>query len=438
MKFFGREDDLAALRKIREQSEERGRMTVVTGRRRVGKTRLILKSLEGETYLYFFITRQNERLLCEQFTEQISRVLGIEIYQPYTEFRNIFRFLLETSHHRQINLVIDEFQEFSRINPSVYSFIQQYWDLNKERSRMNLILSGSVQTQMVRIFDSSQEPLYGRATAKFFIRPLSLRTLHRVMGTYAAGYSAFDFLTLYAITGGIPYYVETFVDEKALTYDAMLGQMLRHPSLFLEEGNFLLLQEFGKEHATYFSVLALIAGGRTTRGKIESVLQQPVGGHLTKLKNEYRIIGQLRPMFSKEGTTNVRYFIDDNFLRFWFRFIYKYDGAIESRNYGYVREVIDRDFRTFAGFTLEKLIRQQLSESHQFSHIGNYWKRGNKNEIDVIAYNELTRKAIIGEVKINPENISLDVLRLKAQDITKELGGYDITYRGYSLEDVLI
>ncbi|MBC6994719.1 ATP-binding protein [Neolewinella lacunae] len=437
MKFFGRENDLAELRKIREASKTQSRMTVVTGRRRIGKTRLILESLAGEEYLYFFVTRQDEQLLCAQFVEQLSRVLGIDVYQPYTEFRNVFRFLMELAHTRHINLVIDEFQEFTRINPAIYGFVQQYWDLNKDKAKINLILSGSVQTQMVRIFDSYQEPLYGRASAKFFIGPLSVATLHEIMHAYAPNYTAFDFLTLYAITGGVPYYVEVLADDQALSYDLILKHLLKHQSIFLPEGNFLLVQEFGKDYGTYFSVLALIANGQTTRGKIESVLQRPVGGYLTKLKDEYQIIDRLRPVFSKEGTTNVRYFIDDNFLRFWFRFIHKYDGPIETRNFAYVRQIIDRDFKTFAGPILEKLIRQKLAESHQFSHIGNYWERGNQNEIDVIAYNELTKKAVIGEVKMDPRNVSIDVLRLKAQEIIRKLSGYEVKYQSFSLQDVL-
>jgi len=104
MEFFGRQSELESLKKIRLQSEERGRMTVITGRRRVGKTRLILESLSGETFLYFFVSRKNERLLCEQFCEQITEVLGVPIYQPIEDFRNVFQFILELAHHRHINV----------------------------------------------------------------------------------------------------------------------------------------------------------------------------------------------------------------------------------------------------------------------------------------------------------------------------------------------
>ena len=411
-------------------------MTVITGRRRIGKTRLILESLVGVPHLYFFVSRQDERLLCQQFTEQIKKVLGVPIYGSAPTFRELFKLLMELAQQRHFTLVIDEFQEFTRVNPSVYSDIQNYWDQYKETAKINLILSGSVQSLMIRIFDNYQEPLFGRATGKLYLRPLSVATLRSVIAQEAPGYSNVDLLTLYAITGGIPYYLETLVDEGNLTRTAMLDQVVDWQQIFIQEGEFLLLQEFGKEHTTYFSVLSLIASGKTTRGKIESVLQKPIGGYLSRLQNDYKVIKRLRPMFSKEGTSNVTYYIDDNFLRFWFRFIHQNNAAVESRNTAFIRDKVERDFNTFLGFTLEKYIRQQLAETMQYSHIGNYWKRGNKNEIDVIAYNELTQKAIIGEVKLNADQISLDKLRVKAQDIIKHLGGYDIEYRGFSLADV--
>jgi AAA+ ATPase superfamily predicted ATPase len=437
MEFFGRDNDLRLLHKIREQSKTMARMTVITGRRRIGKTRLILESLKGEQYLYFFVSRADEKLLCQEFSDQAAAMLGINFYDPVLSFKALFGRLLEYAEQKHLNLVIDEFQEFTRVNPTVFSDIQNLWDRHKEQVKMNLIFSGSVRSLMLRIFEDAKEPLFGRATARFYIRPFSLSTLRKAVNKYGGKLSNKDMLGMYAITGGVPKYVEQLVDERAFTFSAMFDEIFREQSFFLEEGRYILVQEFGKDYATYFSVLALIASGKTSRQQIESVLQRPVGGYLTQLEKDYQLINRLRPILSKPGTLNVRYFIEDNFLRFWFRFIYRNQAAVNSLNFKLLREIFERDGSTFLGLTLERLIREQLRESMEFSHVGNYWKRGNKNEIDVIAYNELTKKAIIGEVKMNPENISLDVLRLKAQEISKELGGYAIEYQGYSLEDVL-
>ena len=437
MHFTSRQQELTALTKIRERSFTRGQMTVVTGRRRIGKTRLIKESLTGEKYLYFFVARMDEPLLCEGFSRHIEENLGVRIIGTITRFIDIFRYVIDLAKQQQVNLVIDEFQEFFRINPSVYSEMQNHWDANRESMKLNLILSGSVYSLMQKIFRDYGEPLYGRASNYLHIRPFPPSVLRGIMQQYAPNYSPVDLLTLYILSGGVPKYVELFVDREALTHAEMLDLFLSPDEIFLEEGRDVLIQEFGKEYGTYFSILTLIAAGRTSRAEVESVIQKNVGGQMQRLEDDYLIIKRRRPMFSKVGTRSIRYAIDDNFLNFWFRFIYKYAGIVELGNYDYLRDLIDRDFTTYAGPILEKLIRLQLAESQQYSAIGQYWQRNGENEIDVIALNELTKQAVVGEVKLQKKNINLEKLKLKAEAIQRDLAGYTVTYRGFSLDDIL-
>ena len=437
MQFTGRNDELAKLREIRTLSHEMGRMTVLTGRRRIGKTRLILESLDGDDFIYLFVTRKDERLLCMDFMRQIQLKLDPTLYGDVVEFRAVFQLLIDAAKQRHLNLVIDEFQEFARINLSVFSEVQRIWDWNKDDIRMNLIFSGSVHSLMTKIFTDYQEPLFGRANMRFLVRPFSVKTIASIMQRYAPGHTADDLFTLYLVTGGVPMYIEHFVDNRLLTKEKILDDVFAPLSFFLEEGRFLLVQEFGKEYTTYFSILTLLAAGKTTRREIESVLQKPTGGYLTRLEDEYQLIKRRRPMFSKIGTQNIRYFIDDNFLRFWFRFIFRYEDAIESNNFAQLRRLVDRDFTTYAGHLLEKMIRQQLADSQQFSAIGQYWQRNGENEIDVIALDELDKTAVIGEVKMQSKNVNLEKLKIKAEAIGKHLAGFEVTYRAFSLDDVL-
>jgi AAA+ ATPase superfamily predicted ATPase len=437
MDFFGRQQELNALKQTQQLSQKMGRMTVITGRRRIGKTRLILESLGGQRFIYLFVTRKEERLLCADFMRQIKEVLDPPLYGEIVEFRAVFQLLIDISKQQHLNVVIDEFQEFMRINPSVYSEVQRIWDWNKDSIRMNLIFSGSVHSLMTKIFTNYQEPLFGRATSRFLVRPFGIGALKAIMQEFAPTFTAGDLLTLYLVTGGIPMYVEHFVDRSLLAKETILQEVFRPQSFFLEEGRYLLIQEFGKEYASYFSILSLIAAGKTGRSAIESILQKPTGGYLTRLEEEYQLIMRLRPMFSKPGTQNIRYFIDDNFLRFWFRFIFRYEDLIESHNFVRLRAFVDRDLSTYAGPILEKLIRKQLAESQQYSAIGRYWQRNGENEIDVIALNELTKQAVVGEVKMQEKNINIEKLKLKAEAIQRDLASYTVTYRGFSLDDIL-
>jgi AAA+ ATPase superfamily predicted ATPase len=67
MKFYNRERELKSLATIQEMSLSEGQMTVLVGRRRIGKTQLLLKSVDQQPTLYFFVTRKAENMLCRDF-----------------------------------------------------------------------------------------------------------------------------------------------------------------------------------------------------------------------------------------------------------------------------------------------------------------------------------------------------------------------------------
>jgi len=245
-----------------------------------------------------------------------------------------------------------------------------------------------------------------------------------------------DLLAFYTLTGGVAKYVELFADKNRFTLRQMLNEIFRENSLLLDEGRNLLVEEFGKEYATYFSILSLIASSKTSRTEIESILQKNIGGYLDRLENDYQVIRSVRPVLAKPGGRIQKYFIDDNLLAFWFRFIYKYRSAIEIGNYGYVRGIVDRDFETVSGIYLEKYFREKLALTFKFSEIGRYWERQNDNEVDIVALNHAEKKALIAEVKLNADRISIPRLKAASERLTAVLRGYDIEYRGFSIADM--
>ena len=93
--------------------------------------------------------------------------------------------------------------------------------------------------------------------------------------------------------------------------------------------------------------MTLIASSKTSRTEMESILGGSVGGFLDRLENEYQIIEKVKPIFAKPNSRKIKYQIKDNFLNFWFRFIYKNRSAIEIGNYEYVKEIVRRDFDNF-------------------------------------------------------------------------------------------
>jgi hypothetical protein len=282
MKFYNREKELKNLKTIEEASKESAKMTIIVGCRRIGKTTLIKEAYPQK--LYLFVSKKNEALLCEEFIKIVEQQLDVKIFGEMKKFKELFEYLMELSTKRAFTLIIDEFQEFLTINKSLYSDMQNIWDTYKDRSQMNLVLSGSIYSLMKRIFEDRKEPLFGRANNKMELKAFTVVTLKEILEDYAPNYTNDDLLSFYILTGGVAKYVEIFVDAKAFTLDEQLDLIFDDYSLFLEEGKNLLIEEFGKEYTTYFSILSLIASSKTSRSEMESILERNIGGYLEKLE----------------------------------------------------------------------------------------------------------------------------------------------------------
>lgn len=436
MKFIDRESELEMLEEIRKRSERSAMMTVITGRRRIGKTTLTIKAFEDRPFLYLFVVRKSEILLCQDFIEEINRSLKINVLGEFNSFARLFEYLLVLSESMPFTLVMDEFQEFLNVNKSVYGEIQKLWDLHKSKARMNLVLCGSVYSMMKRIFEDEKEPLFGRANERIYLQPFRVDVVKNLLTDQFPEIKNNDILAFYSITGGAARYVELFFDKEKYSLSGMVDEIFRDNSLLIDEGKNVLIEEFGKDYGTYFSILSLISSSKTSRPEIESIMQKDTGGHLDKLENEYMLIRSVKPVLSKPGGRIQRYTMNDNFLAFWFRFVYKYRGALEIGNYRYVRELVDRDFSTWSGIYLEKYFREKIAMSGDFTSVGSYWEKGNRNEIDVVAIDDMRRKVLIAEVKLRKKNLRPTLLRQSARNLVSQFNDYQIEYRSFSLDDI--
>lgn len=439
MRLFGRTKEIASLREFRGMSKQNAQFTVVTGRRRIGKTFLVWKAYEDEPVLYFFVARKAESDLCEDYRLEIENKLGVPTMGRAEHFASVFEFLMKLSIERPITLFIDEFQEFFRVNKSVYSDMQRIWDMYSQKACINLIVCGSIYSMMTKIFKDKKEPLYNRQTRFMTVRPFTPAVLKEILKVHNPGYTSEDLLALYAFTGGVAKYVQLLMDAGATTKEKMLDQIIKADSIFLGEGKSILIEEFGKDYGVYFSILSAIARGKTSRSEIENVVGKEIGGYLTKLETEYEIIAKKQPLFAKSSTKNVRYLIEDNFFTFWFRFIYKYSYMLEIENYDSLKTIINRDYETFSGLMLERYFRRVLIERKTYTRIGGWWDRKGENEIDIVAENELDNEATFFEVKRKASNIDMNLLEQKAAAFmraTGEFKGYDISYKGLSMDDM--
>ena len=441
MRYYNREREIAKLQEVRELSyNDHSRLTVVTGRRRIGKTRLINNAMGDEPFIYLFVGRKNEASLCASYRKEIATKLNLFV-PSITSFQELFAFLMQQGETKKFTLVIDEFQEFFNINSSIYSDIQNIWDQYRLKTHINFIVSGSVYSLMTKIFQHYHEPLFGRADVMLKLNPFSLPVLKQIMKDHLPAYTNDDLLALYTVTGGIPKYVELLVDAKALTVKKIIHSVCDPDSPFKDEGKNLLVDEFGKQYGTYFSILDAISNGINTQSDIAAALgEKSIGGQLKKLEETYEVIQKMRPILAKKGTQTVRYGISDMFLRFWFRYFEGNRTLVEMSQFEVLEKVIAADYTTYSGKVLEAYFKQQFIESHEYRDMGSYWeaKKGKEQyEIDIVALRLEKNKAVAVEVKrqykeFKPKEFGEKVQHLKDKILPK----YEIEQRCLTLEDM--
>ena len=451
-KFYDRELEMQQLRDMQQQAyEDYSRFAVLTGRRRVGKTSLVYRLMEETTEvapgLYFFVGRKTESTLVRTYCEEIRTKLQEFVPESITRFRDLFQLLMEIGKRRKFTLFIDEFQEFDNINAGVFSDVQELWDKYKKETNVCLIVSGSIFRMMEKIFKDEEQPLFGRDDCTIKLQPFTTTTMREILGDYKPDYTNEDLLALWTITGGVARYIEQLMNNHCTNVKKMLHYVCSGgDSYFIEEGRSVLVQEFGKQYGTYFSILDQIAHGDVTQSEIEASLGvNSLGGQLKILEEKYGIIKKKRPVGAKEGSQTVRYEIQDNFFRFWFRYIHRNSSLIEIQNLPALEQIMVEDYSTFSGIALERWFRQKMMESHQYRTIGGWWQanggvnaKGNNDEfeIDIVA-ETLEGEVEAYEVKRNPKKYNPTRLQEKVEMMQRHLyRGREIKTNGLSMEDM--
>ena len=435
MKFYARERELGLLERQYSQVHNKSIMTVITGRRRIGKTSLSRIYAQDKKSLYLFVSKKSEVLLCDEFIGRIQQEFDIPVIGDVRRFRDVFRLILEIGKREKIVVIIDEFQEFFHVNTAVYAEIQNLWDEYKNTTEVHLICIGSIYSLMHRIFKNSKEPLFGRADRILYLKPFPPKVIKEILSDYEK-YSIHNLFMNYLLTGGVPRYQEILLDNKKYDEEELLDFYFEADSPFIEEGRTILIEEFGKEYGTYFSILELLSAGRTSRSEIESILEKDIGGYLEKLVTDYDLIGKMKPIGAKPTGRIQKYYIKDNFLKFWFRFVYTYRSAIENNNHAFIKRKLEESLSSYSGPILEKLYHEIYRSSGRFNEIGTYWERGNQNEIDLVCIDEIHKKLVIGEIKLNKDKVNLNTLNQKAGNLARKYRGYEIELVGLGLQDI--
>ncbi len=444
MKFIGRKSELG---KLNAEYDRGSSFVVIYGRRRVGKTALIKEFLKKKTAFYFLATEELESQSMKRLAGVVARATKNTLLQKatFTDWLDLFQVIADYKPDEKKVLVIDEFPYLVKTNSAFPSILQNAWDEILKDSNVMLILSGSLIGMMQKHALSYDSPLYGRRTAQMRLAPLPFTDI------YAAQKMPFNrAVEQYAITGGVPKYLEFFEDGRPLE-DQLKDAVLSKNGFLYEEPNFLLKSE-SVTAVNYFSIIKAIADGNHKLGKIAGVLGQETSSltpYLSTL-SDLGFIEKRTPITEKnpEKSRKGLYFIADNFIRFWFHYIYPYKGELELDNMQIVLDEMHKDFREkFVAFAYEdicKAIFAKLCRNGAIpfvpSRIGSYWLNDfdGDTEIDVMSVDHQNKRVFAGECKYYTKPVDAPVyfaLKEKvdnATEIHKVFPGYEIIYGVFS------
>ncbi|ACS34077.1 ATP-binding protein [Thermococcus gammatolerans] len=371
--FVNRKGELDALRRAFEG--DKAELIVVYGRRRVGKTALVLKAAEGFRHVYFLADERSEAENLAEFRKKVAQFLGDEVVaRSDLGWIEVFRLIAERGNGV---VMIDELPYLVEGNPAFPSVLQKAWDLHLQNSKVKLVLVGSSIGMMERLL-GHKSPLYGRRTMQIDLKPL--RYWH--VPEFLPGYSPEDWMRVYGVADGIPLYLKQF-DGSSSFWENVGRLFLRKESPLYTEAEFLLRQEF-REPARYFSILKAIAFGKTSFGEIVNFTAFDRGTVSRYLDNlaRIRVIAKVHPAFEPEKRRNTRYEFADNYFRFWFRFVYPNRERIERELYTEVLKDVKANFDHYMGPVFERAAEDFLWRRFAFERGGRWWRRG--EEVDFV------------------------------------------------------
>lgn len=433
--FIDRELEMETLQ--REYAREGSALVILYGRRRVGKTTLISEFIKDKNALFFLASEEAEAQNRNAFKEKVAEFVNSNLLRnaDIKSWDVLFRAIMDTPFERKPVIVLDEFQYLGKANPAFPSIFQRIWEeILKDHSVM-VILCGSLISMMESQTLAYDSPLYGRRTAQIRLKQIPFRYYH----AFFPNKSRRDLIELYAVTGGVPKYIELFSENKDI-YSSIQTCILNRSGYLYDEPHFLLQQEVS-EVGSYFSIIKAIAAGNAKLSAIASVLEIK-STSLTKylktlidldiLEREVPITEE-NPEKSKKGL----YKIKDNYLRFWFAFVYPNMSFIESGHSQLVMNKIRKSLvKNHVAFVYEDVCKERMWELNaddvwpfNFTKLGRYWD--SRDEIDIAALDPEGKNLILGECKYWAEPVGISVLRsleAKAETVAWERDSRNVWY----------
>ena len=390
MKFYDRKAELAALENA--CSGKGAEMVVVSGRRRIGKSRLIDEFLKNKDHAKILIVPKEEKQIAGDFAVALA-----DGYKP--SFNNVEEALeYFFNNFKKRILYIDEFPNLIDVNASLPYVVQRVWEKYKDNTLKTLIFSGSYVSMMDKIFTRQKAPLFNRAGYQMVLQPLPFKVVWEMQEDL--GFKATEKITNYCILGGVPYYYELLT--KRGPEEAVNNLFFDVAAPLKEEGQNVLRQEFGGAYKKYFSIIEAIGAGIVSGSEIANrlgVSQTTLSKYVMSLQRDFQLVERIvpfgqNPQRSKKGV----YSIKDNTIAFWFNNVY---GKLVPPSEEELNEFVSRRFEMFCKDFLAEYLK---GKGESVVKTGRWWgqtevkpREFEEREIDVIV--ETKNSIFVGECK---------------------------------------
>ncbi len=421
MKFINRELELESLKEAEELSKKKLYTVMVTGLRRVGKTRLLLNFLDNKGLYFFVNAKKSSAGLLEEYGEVLREKNLLGRLEKIGTWEDFFTVLFERF---QGVVVFDEFQNFEAVDKSVAGILQKYIDLKEEQGGLLLIFSGSLIGLLKEMFSGQKEPLYGRVKRKLALKPLAFKDVQK-MCLEVNIKSLEDVASLYGIFGGFPLYYVKIEDENLAgkSFEEIINKFFLKEGMLEDEVTSILSMEFGKRSGIYYSILEAIANGSRSLSEIAGYVgreQTKITRQLDELRNYFELVDFEEEVFSGKRA----YIIKHPLVNFWFKFFNKRLSDYKRRDVELV-DHIQKDLNSYLGRRFEILCREALiglNLTFSPTKIGRHWgkihgkpKGENAYEIDIVALNESVKEILFCECKWS------DLKEAEARKVLEEL-----------------
>lgn len=398
--FSDRERELRFLEDHYETRQ--AELVVLYGRRRVGKTELCLRFAEKKRHIYFLADRRPEPHLIKELKIIMSQYLEDESFAKLaiTDWVELFKEFTKWNKNEHTLIIIDEFPILIESNHAIPSIFQKIWDQNLKNTHTTLILLGSSVAMMETEVLDIRSPLYGRRTAQWRLEPLKLPHLK----PFFPKHSIETLTQIYGCLGGIPAYLNKF-DPKLDLWQNVEQKILTKGEFLNQEAEFLLREEL-REPRNYAAILQAVAQGARSYGEIlaQTNLEKSMISKYASILEDLNFIKRIYPLGDKPKPRKGQYTIADNYLSFWFRYLFPHKTELETGKTTPTLNRIREDYNTYMGrafedISLELINEMQLRQQLPFNYtkIGKWWYRD--TEIDLIAIEEQKHEATFIEVK---------------------------------------